>query len=57
MFPVAVADAFGDSESVTLNVICAAGPLAAAVGVPVIAPVEAFSVSPAGSVPALTAYV
>jgi hypothetical protein len=53
--PLAVAEAAGDSESVTLNVMLAAGPLTAVVGVPVIAPVVAFRVNPAGRVPALTA--
>jgi hypothetical protein len=54
MVPLAVAEAAGDCESVTLNVMLAAGPETAAVGVPVIAPVEAFRVNPAGRVPALT---
>ena len=40
-------------ESVTLNVSGVA--LAAAVGMPVIAPVEAFSARPAGSVPLVSA--
>jgi hypothetical protein len=57
MAPAAVADTLGDSESVTVNVMLAAGPVVAAVGVPVMAPVEPFSVRPAGSVPALTEYV
>jgi len=45
----------GVNASVTVNVSGVA--LAAAVGVPVIAPVAAFSVSPAGSVPVVNDHV
>jgi hypothetical protein len=57
MAPFAAAEADGVPESVTLKVILAAGPFTAVVGVPVIAPVDAFSVRPAGSTPMLAAYV
>ncbi len=57
MAPLAVAETAGDSESVTVKAMLAAGPPTAVVGVPVIAPVEAFRVRPAGNVPALTEYV
>lgn len=50
--PFAVVDA--PVESTTAKVMLAAEPVAVAVGVPVIAPVEAFSVRPAGSLPELT---
>ena len=55
IFPLADAVSAGDSESVTVTVIGGAGggPLVAAVGVPVIAPVDAFSVRPAGRLPAV----
>jgi hypothetical protein len=55
--PLAVAVSFGLEESVTVIVIAAPGPLVAAVGVPLITPVEAFNVSPAGNVPDVTAKV
>ena len=42
-------------ESVTLNVSAVA--LAAAVGVPVIAPVDVFNLRPAGSVPLVSDHV
>jgi hypothetical protein len=52
MVPFAVADE--PVESITSKVMLAAVPLAIAVGVPVIAPVEVLSVRPAGSLPELT---
>lgn len=55
--PLAVAEAAGDCESVTLKVMLAAEPDTGVVGVPVIAPVTGFRVNPADSVPALTEYV
>jgi len=50
---VKLTDLFWDPESVTWKV--SGVPFTAAVGVPVIAPVEAFSVRPAGSAPLVTA--
>src|SRR5215831_12521773 len=57
MLPLALAVCWGFEESVTVNVTAAAGPLLTVVGVPVIAPVEVFSDSPAGNVPAVSANV
>jgi hypothetical protein len=52
MLNAAVADPAGDSESVTFTVKLI-GPVTLPVGVPVIAPVPAFKLSPAGREPAL----
>lgn len=57
MAPLAVANAAGDWESVTLKVTLAAEPDTGVVGVPLIAPVTGFKVNPGGSVPELTEYV
>jgi len=53
MVRVKLTDLFWAPESVTWKV--SRVPFTAAVGVPVIAPVEAFSVRPAGSAPLVTA--
>lgn len=50
----AVADCTGEDESVTLTVKF---DVAAAVAVPIIAPVEAFRLSPAGNEPEVTVHV
>ena len=52
MDPLEVADA--PVASTTLKVMLAAEPFTAAVGIPVMAPVVAFSVRPAGSLPELS---
>jgi hypothetical protein len=52
MLSAAVADPAGDSESVTFTVKLI-GPVTLPVGVPVIAPVLPFKLSPAGSEPTL----
>jgi len=52
---LALAVCAGEPESVTLNATTAA--LAAAVGVPLIKPVNEFRARPAGSVPEATAHV
>ena len=48
----AVLAGFSESVTVTVKLIC---PTCGPVGLPVIAPVEAFSVSPAGRLPLVTA--
>jgi hypothetical protein len=53
---VAVAVLVGLSESVTVTVKLI-GPTCGPVGVPVIAPVEAFRLKPAGKLPVVTAHV